>query len=133
MVDRRCIADVEEQARVGLVGILVRHAFVSEDSDLEEGSRSVKSSQYATEKKESKGNYLQGALRAESLLMLDQHPRHRRSDLGSQQSLPARFIHAELGAGPQRDVLLVVVLVLQNLEHGRPGSWVFDVEEQDVF
>lgn len=67
---------------------------------LKEEPRSVKPFQYAVKKQELKEKYLKGAFRAESLLMLDQHPRHRRSDLGSQQSLSARFIHTELGAGP---------------------------------
>ena len=39
---RRCIADIEQQARVRLIGVLVRHPFVAEDSDLDV----YKSSQY---------------------------------------------------------------------------------------
>jgi hypothetical protein len=38
----RCIADIEQQARVRLIGVLVRHPFVAEDSDLDV----YKSSQY---------------------------------------------------------------------------------------
>ena len=34
MVLRRCIAEIEQQARIRLVGVLVRHPFVAEDSDL---------------------------------------------------------------------------------------------------
>jgi hypothetical protein len=36
MVLRRCIAEIEQQARIRLVGVLVRHPFVAEDSDLRE-------------------------------------------------------------------------------------------------
>jgi hypothetical protein len=36
MVLRQCVAEIEQQARIRLVGVLVRHPFIAEDSDLRE-------------------------------------------------------------------------------------------------
>lgn len=65
--------------------------------------------------------------------MLYQHPRQRRTNLRAQQSSPFDFVQTELSAGPQGNVHLAVVLVLQYSQRYRPGVRVLDVQGQEVF
>lgn len=65
--------------------------------------------------------------------MLYQHPRQWRTDLRAQQSSAFDFVETELSAGPQGNIHLAVVFVLQYPQRYRPGIRVLDVDEQEVF
>ena len=124
----RGIANVEQQARIRLAGILVRHASVAEDSHLRSqdqlGAHIINIGLV--------DHYLHNTFGPERLLVLYQHPRQRCTDLRSQQSSPSSFIEAESSAWPQRNVHLAVVLVHQNFQDCGPGVRIFNVVEQKI-
>ena len=130
VVDRRRIANVEQQARVRLIGILVRHVLVTEHSHLDRTHQSVRVCRAAFLQTRT---YLDNTSASERFFVLNQHPRHRSPDLRAQQSFSLGFVHAELRTRPQRYVHLAIVLIHQSPQHCRPGVWVLDIVEQKIF
>ena len=130
VVYRRRIVNVEQQARVRLIGILVRHVLVTEDSHLDRTHQSVRVSRAASLQTRT---YLDNTSASERFFVLNQHPRHRSPDLRAQQSFSLEFVHAEVGTRPQRYVHLAIVLIHQSPQHCRPGVWVLDIVEQKIF
>jgi hypothetical protein len=126
MVLRRCTTEIQQQARIRLIGVLVRRSFAAEDSDL----RRVVSTMISHARKEKA--YLNNTPRSKRLLMLYYHPSQRRTNLRIQQRLSLSFVHAKLCTRPQRVVGFAPVLVHQSLQHDRPGVGVLDVERQHV-
>lgn len=130
VVYRRRVVNVEQQARVRPIGILVRHVLVTEHSHLDRTHQSIRVCRAASLQTRT---YLDNTSASERLLVLNQHPRHRSPDQRAQQSFSLGFVHTELGTRPQRYVHLAIVLVHQSPQHCRPGVRVLDIVEQKIF
>ena len=126
----------EQETRIRLVGVLIRHSGVAEDLHLrtcqpEHKTPSASTKEVAKCWKED--SYLDSGLEPKLRLVLDQHPRQRRADLCRKQSFPFGLIHREADSRPDGQIQATRgTAILERPHHQSPSTHIFDIEEEEV-